>query len=416
MTHPSQQREFALQIVQQLRDAGYQALWAGGCVRDQLLGRVPEDYDVATDARPEQVRELFGKRRTLAIGAAFGVIGVLGRRAQPPIEVATFRSDGAYVDGRRPQGIVYTTAEEDAQRRDFTINGMFFDPLDDQVIDYVDGQRDLRQGVVRAIGDPSARFAEDKLRMLRAVRFATTLRFQIDPPTFAAIQAMASQATVVSAERIGAELRRLFVHAERSRGVQLLSEAGLLQSLVPELAALADKNDPRWQRTHQHLQRLESESLPVALAALLVELADVELVGAVGHRFRFTNKEIDRAKWLVRQLPLVLQALQLPWPRLQRLLVHEGANDLLALADAVAGRDHPGVLQCRRRLALPTEQLNPPPLLSGQDLIAHGLQPGPYFTPLLNHLRDAQLEGRLSDREQALAEADRWMRAHKNAR
>lgn len=401
-------RDFALQIVKQLRDAGYESLWAGGCVRDQLLGRTPQDYDIATSARPEEVRELFGHRRTLAIGAAFGVIVVLGHDSQQ-IEVATFRSDGAYVDGRRPEGVVFTTAEEDAQRRDFTINGLFYDPIDEKLIDYVGGERDLQQGILRAIGDPMARFSEDKLRMLRAVRFATTLGFQIEEPTLAAIRAMAPEIHVVSAERIGAELRRLLVHASRKLGIELLLEAKLLEPLLPELA---EQTPSTWQRTLQNLDRLETLSLAVSLAALLVEIEKPELVGELGRRFRFTNKEIDRATWLVRNLPLVRNAETLPWPQLQRLLIHDGTTDILALADAVLGSDHLGVKECRQRLAQPPEKLNPPLLLSGEDLIAQGVKPGPDFGSILQHVRDQQLLGYISNREEAVRLVAQWQQEH----
>ena len=411
MTSPSSQREFALQVARQLRSAGYEAFWAGGCVRDQLLGLTPKDYDIATSARPEQVRELFGKRRTLAIGAAFGVIAVQSQRCDP-IEVATFRSDGAYVDGRRPESVVYTTAEEDAQRRDFTINGMFFDPIEEQVIDFVGGEVDLKQGIVRAIGDPSSRFAEDKLRLLRAVRFATTFGFRIEERTLAAIRTMASEVTVISAERIGMELRRMLVHPARSAAVELLRETGLLDALLPELVALP--KDPAWSGTLEYLERLKTDSLPVALALLLVQLNGPLQTREIGRRFRFTNKEIDRAAWLVEMLPSVRDACELMWPTLQRSLVHQGASDLLSLGEAVFGADHPGVVECYRRMALPTEQLNPEPLVGGDELVAHGLRPGPHFAELLDYLRDEQLEGRLSTASEAMAMADQWIREHQD--
>src|SRR5437773_6759644 len=194
------ERDFAVQVVRRLRDAGHEALWAGGCVRDELLGLVPKDYDVATDARPEQVRRLF--RRTVAVGLSFGVVEVLGPPGEAgllKVQVATFRSDVSYSDGRHPDEVVFASPQEDALRRDFTINGMFFDPLDNQLIDYVGGQEDLQAKLLRAIGDPTARFAEDKLRLLRAVRFATRFDLTLDPATEHAIRAMADQVTVVSA-------------------------------------------------------------------------------------------------------------------------------------------------------------------------------------------------------------------------
>src|SRR5688572_4921449 len=183
MPDPVRQRAFALEIVEKLRAAGFEALWAGGCVRDELLGLTPKDYDVATSAMPDQIRDVFGRRRTLPIGAAFGVITVLGPRAAGQVEVATFRTDAAYSDGRRPDSVTFTDAEHDAQRRDFTINGLFYDPIEGKVVDFVGGQEDLKRGTIRAIGDPRLRIAEDKLRMLRAVRFAATFNFAIDPDT-----------------------------------------------------------------------------------------------------------------------------------------------------------------------------------------------------------------------------------------
>ncbi len=404
------QRDFARQVVQKLRDAGHQALWAGGCVRDELLGRPPKDYDVATSALPEQVRELFGRKRTLAIGASFGVISVLGGKQYDPIEVATFRSDGDYLDGRHPTEVTFTSAEEDAQRRDFTINGLFFDPLKQQLIDYVSGEQDLKVGVVRAIGDASARFAEDKLRMLRAVRFATTFDFSIDATTQAAIHSMATEVTVVSAERIGVELRKILQSAQRARGLELLRQTGLLKPLFPVLDELAQRDEAAWHNIITRLQALETESMPVAFAALFCDTPDAQGVIESGRSFRFTNKEIDRASWLVATLGVIRDADSLPWPRLQRVLAHEGAADLLKLAEATWGTDQPGVQVCRERLALPAEQLNPPLLITGDDLVAHGLRPGKHFGELLDYLRDLQLDGKLSSADEALVVADQWVR------
>jgi poly(A) polymerase len=408
VTAPQSQCEFALAVVQQLRDAGFEALWAGGCVRDQLLGREPEDYDVATAARPDQVRQLFGQRRTLAIGAAFGVIAVLGRRPLEPIEVATYRSDGRYLDGRRPESVAFTDAEHDAQRRDFTVNGLFYDPLAERVIDYVGGVADLEARVIRAIGNARERFADDKLRMLRAVRFAATLDFALDPVTLAAIQAMAGDATAVSGERTGAEVRRVLMHDSRRRGMQLMAEAKLLDSLLPELAPHAASQAVAWRDSLDRLTRLEAPTLPLAFAALLYGMADPSQARAIGRRFRWTNREIDRAAWLLTEAPAMLTAAELPWPRLQRLLAHDGAAELLALAASILPPDDPGLARCRNAVALPSEQWNPPPLVTGDDLRAAGMSPGRYFAPLLDHLRDEQLEGRLHNREEALAEAHRW--------
>ena len=240
MPDPARQRAFALEIVQKLRAAGFEALWAGGCVRDELLGLAPKDYDVATSATPDQIRDLFGRRRTLPIGAAFGVVTVLGPRAAGQIEVATFRTDAAYSDGRHPDSVTFTDAEHDAQRRDFTINGLFFDPVAEKVVDYVGGQEDLKRRIIRAIGDPRLRLSEDKLRMLRAVRFAATFDFAIEPDTLRAIQEMAAEINTVSAERIGMEIRRMLVDPNRAAALQLLRETNLLPHVLPEVADLAD--------------------------------------------------------------------------------------------------------------------------------------------------------------------------------
>jgi poly(A) polymerase len=415
--HRTTQRDFALDVVQRLRAAGHEALWAGGCVRDQLLGRSPKDYDVATSALPNQVRELFGQRRTLAIGAAFGVITVLGRKPLTPVEVATFRTDGDYRDGRRPESVTFSDARHDAQRRDFTINGLYFDPIAEQVVDYVGGVADLEAKVVRAIGDPARRFSEDRLRMLRAVRFAATFGFELDAATLEAIRAMAGEAAKVSAERIGAELRRILLDANRSRGVQLLADANLLTSLLPEVARHAMTKDAEWMRAQRRLENLKEPTLPMALAALLYEMMDAHGAKALGRRLRLTNKEIDRAAWLLEKLPTILHAADLPWPPLQRTLAHDGSPELLALAEAVLPADDVGLARCRTELARPSSEWNPPPLVTGDDLLAHGIKSGRHFSELLEHLRDEQLDGRLRTPAEAIDEARRWMeRARPDAR
>src|SRR5437762_3715435 len=240
---PQLARQFAVDVVRRLRESGHQSLWAGGCVRDQLMGQLPKDYDVATDAVPDRVREVFGKRRTLPIGASFGVITVLGPEAAGQIDVATFRRDATYSDGRHPDAVSFSDAEHDAQRRDFTINGLFFDPLEDRVIDYVGGQDDLARRVIRAIGDPLARIAEDKLRMLRAVRFAARFDFAIDDKTLAAIKQQARELVIVSAERIAAELRLILTHPNRARGMELLADTGLLEIVLPEASSLLQSRE-----------------------------------------------------------------------------------------------------------------------------------------------------------------------------
>src|SRR5579883_2074530 len=236
MSATQSERDFAIEVVRRLREAGHEALWAGGCVRDELLRLIPKDYDIATSALPEQVQKLF--RRTIALGMSFGVIEVLGPRSSEgvlKIQVATFRSDVAYSDGRRPDAVVFASAREDALRRDFTINGMFFDPLENRLIDYVGGQKDLQARVLRAIGDPAQRFEEDKLRMLRAVRIATRFDLEIEPATAEAIRAQAPRIGIVSAERIAEELRKLLVDPHRARGMRWFMDLGLAEPILPEL-------------------------------------------------------------------------------------------------------------------------------------------------------------------------------------
>lgn len=423
-------RRFAVEVVKKLRHAGFEAMWAGGCVRDQMLGRQPDDYDVATNAVPDQIRQVFGRRRTLPIGAAFGVITVRGPREAGQIEVATFRRDAQYSDGRHPDSVTYSTAEEDAQRRDFTINGMFFDPLAEQVIDYVGGQQDLKQKIVRAIGDPQARFQEDKLRLLRAVRFAATFDFTLEAATRAAIKQLAPQVLVVSAERIGGEMRRMLLHPGRAVAVQLLSDCQLLDVVLPESTRLtateaspddgAEAPDRSWRRTLQTLESLQRPTSAMALAALLREIPASpddgdELAQHVGRRWRLSRSESDGAARLMALEGVVRKASQLPWPRLQRVLVSDGVEELLCFSEIVANvvDGQSGEIEfCRQKLALPEEELNPPMLLTGGDLKTLGVPPGPIYRTILEQTRDAQLEKRITAKSEALTYAKGLWKQH----
>jgi poly(A) polymerase len=407
---PDKQRQFAVEVVAKLREHSFEAYWAGGCVRDRLLGRRPGDYDVATNALPDQIREVFGKRRTLAIGAAFGVITVLGPREAGQIEVATFREDASYSDGRHPDSVRYTTAEEDARRRDFTINGLFFDPVDERLLDFVGGVSDLEHRVVRAIGDPRQRFTEDKLRMLRAVRFAAAFDFVLDPATLAAIQEMAPQVTVVSAERIAGEMQTMLEGANRATALRLLGHSGLLEFVLPEVAAL---DAAQWEYTLRVLAALVEPSFALALAAALHAVPGDKTVQKVAARWRLSNRDQQRAAWLIEQLPRVREARKLPWPKLQRLLIAQGMSELLALYDGVAASgaaDAAEAVYCRGRLALPPDELNPPPLVTGDDLVAHGVPRGAEYKSLLEQVRDAQLDRAIGTRAEALALVDRVRR------
>jgi poly(A) polymerase len=444
------EREFATDVVLRLRQAGHQALWAGGCVRDELLGLPPKDYDVATDARPEEVCRLF--RRTVTVGMSFGVVQVLGPRTSAgllKVEVATFRSDVSYSDGRHPDAVVFSSAREDALRRDFTINGMFFDPIEEKLIDYVAGQADLQARLLRAIGDPATRFTEDKLRMLRAVRMATRFALTIDPATAAAVRAMAPQITVVSVERIADELRRLLVDRHRARGVCLLAELGLDEVLLPELPPMKtlpqglpraptgtlwehvlrvlELLDSAWEQVCHFRRRLASApSFPLALGALLHDVGKPRTIGRtperytfyshehvgrrlaaeIGLRLKLSNAERERVEWLVERHQFLADARQMKLSKLKVILAHPGIDELLALhrADALAsGHSAEHVDYCERLLRQWTPaELNPDPLITGNDLLEMGLEQGPLFKRLLDAVREAQLDGKTTTREQAL--------------
>ena len=437
------ERELAIDVVQRLRNAGHEALWAGGCVRDELLGLTPKDYDIATDARPEEVRRLF--RRTVAVGATFGVVEVLGPYSTDrtdKIQVATFRSDVSYSDGRHPDAVVFSSAREDALRRDFTINGMFYDPLAKKLIDYVGGQDDLQARVLRAIGDPITRIDEDKLRMLRAVRLATRFSLTIDPATLAAVRAMAGQISVVSAERIAEELRKLLLDPNRSRGLNLLLETGLAQAILPELVPMkglpqgppSSPSGDLWDHVMRVLDQLPRDpSFPLAFAALLHDIGKPRTVGRtpdrytfyyhehvgcrmasdIGVRLKLSNAERERIEWLVEKHQFLSDARKMKLSKLKTTLAHPGIAELLTLhrADALAsnrGLDH--VEFCEQLLREWTpDDLNPPPFLTGEDLKERGLQPGPVYKKLLDAVREAQLEGTAKTREDAVLLVERML-------
>jgi poly(A) polymerase len=437
---PTELRQFALEVVEKLRAARYIAYWAGGCVRDQLLGIQPKDYDVATSATPAQVRELFGRRRTLEIGAAFGVIGIKGPHGIGPVEVTTFRRDAEYTDGRHPDAVVFSSPEEDAQRRDFTINGLFYDPLSEQVIDYVGGRDDLARGVVRAIGEPRDRFSEDKLRMARAVRFAARFGFELDPATHASIEQMADQIKVVSVERIAQEMRLMLVHSSRVRACELLLATNLLAAILPEACAMrgipqgkpVQPEGDLWDHTLLVLAHLLEPGFPLALAALLHDIGkpetmqrhqgrltfyDHEVAGQriafdVCRRWKLSNKETERVCWLVRHHMYLGEARKMRWAKLQRMLTRDGIAELLDLheADALASDgDTADVDYCRQLLTQPPEELNPSQLLTGHDLIRHGVPQGKHYQYLLDRVRDAQLEKLVRTKRDALAMVDRLL-------
>ncbi len=405
-------RDEAVHALRRLRDAGFTAYFAGGCVRDELLGQAPKDYDIATDATPDRVRALFPG--SAAVGESFGVILVRtgARTGAGPLEVATFREDAGYSDKRRPDAVRFSTPEADAQRRDFTINALFLDPLagpTGEVIDFVGGRRDLDARIVRAVGDPEARLAEDHLRALRAVRFACRLGFQLDPRTADAIRAHASELAGVSRERIGDELRRMLTHPSRGRAVRLLSDLALDR---PALATPAPGREGF--RSLEGLGETggaEDATIPLAAWALDRQgteaatdgKARADLVRAWRRALCLSNDETASLRGILETLGVLLAG----WDTLgvagrKRLAVRPGFPGALAILVTL---DAPRALATQSGVeTLGTDGIGlaPPPLIDGNDLIGLGWSPGPGFARALEAAYDAQLEGRVSTKSQAL--------------
>jgi poly(A) polymerase len=399
-------KQAAVQIVKRLRDAGFQALLAGGCVRDMRLGRRPSDYDVATDARPDNVTKLF--RRTLKVGAKFGVVVVLIDKTQ--VEVATFRTESDYTDGRHPSNVRFTTPAEDAARRDFTINAMFYDPIAKKVIDYYGGQADLKKRIIRTVGDPAERFGEDYLRMLRAVRFSTQLGFSIEPKTKTAICDGAKNITKISGERIAAELEGILVSPNRAKGVQLLIETGLAGFIFTGCTC------PGAGFIVRLLDCLPANiSFPLGLAALFAgfetdfALEKCELLKLSRNQNKHIRFLLDNRGKLLRDLSLAELKLLLSGPYFE---------DLFALQKAIQKASNQGIgplTKLRRRIRqLKGVELKPKPLLNGHDLMALGAAPGPAIGQLANEMYIAQLEGKLQSHEQAKQWVLKWLQSHKN--
>ena len=410
---PAAAREFAFEVVARLRRAGYEAVWAGGCVRDELLGRTPSDYDIATSARPTAVREIFGHRRTLAVGAAFGVITVLGPKPAGQVEVATFRADAPYTDGRHPAGVTFCGAREDALRRDFTINGLFFDPLEDEVIDYVGGQLDLADGIVRAIGVPSMRFGEDHLRMLRAVRFSAGFGFPLERETRRAIESMAHLVESVSPERIAAELRAMCSRPGRSEAISLLVDTGLVEPVFHEFS---DKPSAFWSSAATILDAIDEPDLPLALAILCRD--DAAAMSRLGKRLRLANHERKLAAWLVSAVTAIVSATavdgpaSLPWSELQPWLADAHRFRLADLLRALAANGITATETAAwvsQQVERPATDLDPPPLLGGDALIALGVPAGPAVGQALRRLRNLQLDGRLASQAEAVEQVKAWL-------
>lgn len=401
-------KQAAIKIVKRLRSSGFQALLAGGCVRDMLLGRRASDYDVATDAQPRDVVRLF--RRTLEVGAKFGVVIVLTEKQQ--VEVATFRTESGYADGRHPAKVRFATAAEDASRRDFTINGMFYDPLTDNVVDYVNGQADLKKRIVRTIGRPEERFGEDYLRMLRAVRFSTQLGFAIEPKTFSAIRDLAKHIVKISGERIAVELEGILVNPNRSAGASMLAESGLAEAIFPGLGGV---NAGLAVRVLGHLR--EKIDFALGLAALFAG-CQTEFALARCRVLKLSRAQTKHVKFLLVKRGKLLDE-QMSLAEL-RLIVSEpyfwDQYELQRAIEKVAGggrkRLAPLIALRRRIKALGDIELKPKPLLNGHDLIRLGAVPGPALGQLSEEMYIAQLEGILKTAAQAEKWASQWLKKH----
>jgi len=391
-------RDAAMQVVRTLQEAGHEALFAGGCVRDMLRGEQPDDYDVATSARPEDVLRRF--RRTTEVGAMFGVVLVrIGRHA---IEVATFREDLDYADGRHPEGVRFTGAREDAARRDFTINGMFYDPIREEVVDYVGGQQDLETGVIRAIGDPARRFAEDHLRILRAVRFAARFDYAIDDATWQAMRAEALHLTRISSERICQELEKMLANRRRVRAFRDLHDCGA----VPHLWTGADRLAPGADEIERILAALPTRAaFSTALAAILLPLGSLAADEACV-ALRCSNQTRDTVTWLIANLPALDDPSRLDDAGLKRRMAHPAFDALLDLHEAALcakGRStEPNECLRTRAAAIPRDAVAPPPLLTGYDLQALGIPAGPNYKRILDATYDAQLNGQITDHASAI--------------
>ncbi len=420
----------ARSIVDRLRAAGHTAYLVGGCVRDLLLGRTPKDFDVATSARPNELLRLLP--RADRVGAHFGVVLVHDDGAH--VEVATFRSDLEYLDGRHPEAVRFETdPREDALRRDFTINALLFDPVTGEVLDFTNGRADLDAKLVRAIGDPETRFREDHLRLMRAVRFAARLGFEIEPRTFAAMRRLAPLIQTVSAERVRDELARILTEGGVRRGLELMDATGLLHEVLPEIEAMKGVEQPPafhpegdvWTHTLIMLDGLRNPSLELALGVLLHDVGKpptfrvaerirfdghveegVKLAHALLNRLRFPNHVIEQVEALIanhmkfRETPHMRESTLKRFIRMPDFEEHMELHRL----DCLSSHGHLDNYEFvrRKQSEVPPDELKPKPLITGDDLIAQGMKPGPIFGKLLHEIEDAQLEGRITTREEAL--------------
>ncbi len=423
----------ATSLVRRLQGNGFIALFAGGSVRDALRGLPSKDIDIATSATPADVQSLF--RKTVPVGVQFGVVRVL--EAGCEFEVATFRSDEQYIDGRHPQSVRFSSPEEDAQRRDFTINGIFYDPIADAVLDFVGGQADIDRGLVRAIGEPAHRFREDRLRLLRAVRFAATLGFSVEELTWKEIQSQAPEILQVSPERIRDELVKILSHPTRLRGFDLLDASGLLAIVLPEVSSLKGVEQPAefhpegdvYVHTRKMLESLAPDSPPLLVLAVLLhdigkrstqtfdpqenrirfnghDRVGAEMAEQVLTRLRFSRAEIDAVVEVVRNHMVFKDVQRMRPARLRRFMARDTFPLEIELHRIDCESSHGSIDNYHflkdKAAEFSAEPLIPPPLVTGRDLIALGLEPGPVFGKILEAVETAQLENEITTKEEAL--------------
>ncbi len=402
-------KEAALNIIKKLHESGYEALLAGGCVRDMLLHRRASDYDVATNAHPDDVIKLF--RRTLKVGARFGVVIVMQQKTK--VEVATFRTETGYVDGRRPGTVQFSNAGEDASRRDFTVNGMFYDPLKKKVIDYVDGQSDLKKKILRTIGNPNERFSEDYLRMLRAVRFSTQLGFAIEPSTWKAVCDNAEKITGISGERISIELEAILRNPNRVKGFSLLLESGLTRAIFPNIS---------YSQSLFGIQVLGKLPKKVDFAlALACFFCDCNTQSAIEECkiLKLSRNDTKHISFLLDNRGKLLDE-NMSLANLKKLLAQPYFRDLFEMQKAIqkvsinSRKSIAPLIKLNRRIKdLGNVELKPKPLLNGHDLIRLGAVSGPLLGQLTEELYIAQLEGNIKTSEQATHWAIQWLNKHK---
>jgi poly(A) polymerase len=422
-------QEISLRVVKRLQKAGFEAYFAGGCVRDKLMRREPEDYDVATDAKPNQVIKLF--RKTVTVGKAFGVIKVIDQGVD--VEVTTFRTEGPYSDGRHPDKVSFSSLENDVLRRDFTINGMVYDPINNKIIDLVNGKTDLKKKIIKCIGNPLERFAEDKLRMLRAIRFSVELGFKIEPKTLSAIKKLAGRIKVVSAERIRDELRKMLIAPRRAEGIKLMDKTGLLKVILPEIRRLKGVEQPKqfhpegdvYVHTMKALERLVKPSFELAFATLLHDIGKPrafmitdrirfheherfgrDIAEKICDRFKLSNQEKDKVMWLVFKHMAFKDIEQMRVATMKRLFREPYYHELAQLhkvdrqASDLDLKPHYYAQRMYKKLS--KEELKPKLLINGHDLIKLGLKPGPIFSTILKKVEEAQLEKTITTKKQAL--------------